>query len=62
MKTILDYLKLTVEKYPKKLAFVDNACEITYKEFYDKSRKLATIISKKDVFNKPITILSNSSS
>ena len=57
MKTILDYLKLTVEKNPQKIAFATPNEEITYMDFDAESKRLGTCIANKNVFNKAIAIL-----
>ena len=57
MKTILDHLKLTVEKNPQKIAFATPNEEITYIDFDIESKRLGTCIANKNVFNKAIAIL-----
>lgn len=57
MKTILDYLKQTVEKHPKKIAFATPNEEITYIDFDKESKRLGTSIADRNIFNKAIAIL-----
>ncbi len=57
MKTILDYLKQTVEKHPKKIAFATPNEEITYIDFDKESKRLGTFIADRNIFNKAIAIL-----
>ncbi|MDD6878711.1 MAG: AMP-binding protein [bacterium] len=56
-KTIVDYLRETSEKYPKKIAFTNNKDEINWSNFYIDVKKTATSITSKNYFNKPIAIL-----
>lgn len=56
-KTIIDFLEKTQMKFPKKIAFSDLKEEITYEDFTCESKKLATFLIKKGVFNKPVSIL-----
>lgn len=45
-KTVVDWLRETTEKYPDKIAFVDENESISYKELNDSSRIIAKKINK----------------
>lgn len=57
-KTIVDYLEKTVENNAEKMAFTDNKREVSYQEFKDNARKIATKIVEQleNKLNQPIAI------
>lgn len=55
-KCITNYLDEICKKKGDKLAFVEKDKSITYSDFRDYSRKIATSISKYNLYNKPIAI------
>ncbi len=57
VKTVTDYLEKTADRLPEKIAFCDEKREITFGEIRDESKKAASVIAEKNIFNKPICIL-----
>lgn len=55
-KCITNYLDEICKKKGDKIAFVEKDKSITYSDFRDYSRKIATSISKYNLYNKPIAI------
>ena len=55
-KCITNYLDEICKKKGDKVAFVEKDKSITYSDFRDYSRKIATSISKYNLYNKPIAI------
>ena len=53
-KTIIDYLKLNVEKNQNKMAFIDSKKSIDFNDLYNESRKIASSLLVEK--NKPIPI------
>lgn len=60
-KVVTDYLDETVERYPDKIAFVDERKSISYKELYQESLKLAGCIASFGLKKKPIAIFMDKS-
>ncbi len=57
MKLITDYFYDTVNKASSKVAFVDQATEITYKELYNSSRQIASTIVHVRKYRQAVAIL-----
>ena len=55
-KCITNYLDEICKKKGDKVAFVEKDKSITYSDFRDYSRKIATSITKYNLYNKPIAI------
>lgn len=55
-KCITNYLDEICKKKGDKVAFIEKDKSITYSDFRDYSRKIATSISKYNLYNKPIAI------
>lgn len=55
-KCITNYLDEICKKKGDKIAFIEKDKSITYSDFRDYSRKIATSISKYNLYNKPIAI------
>ncbi len=55
-KCITNYLDEICKKKGDKIAFIEKDRSITYSDFRDYSRKIATSISKYNLYNKPIAI------
>ena len=55
-KSIIDVLENTSNKFPEKIAFVDNKREVNYKEFTFNSKKIGTYLSK-NTLNKNCPVL-----
>lgn len=57
-RNVLEYLKSSVEKYPNKVALIDENSEITFQELDDRAKKVASAIIERCGYikNKPIAI------
>ena len=55
-KVVTDYLDETVQRCPKKIGFVDQEGEVSFKKFRDYSYAVASEIINRNVFKKPIAI------
>ena len=55
-KTIFKYLEQTCIKHPNKIAFSDSKGEISYQDFLNNSKIIASEIIKKELYNNPIAI------
>ena len=55
-RTIVDYLELSAEKYPNKIAFTDERREISFHEVRVEARKVAFSLVQEDIFKKPVVI------
>lgn len=56
VRTIAEYLDLSAEKYPEKIAFTDEKREISFKEVRNEARKVAFSLIKEGVSKKPVVI------
>ncbi len=56
VKTITDYLDMTVDKYPNKIGVRDEKKAYSFSEIKEKALRIATAIGIRDVFKKPIAI------
>ena len=57
-KNVLEYLESSAERFPDKLAFVDENMKVTFAELKDRAKKIGTKISEIiDKNNSPIAIL-----
>lgn len=56
VKTITDYLDLTVERYPNKIGVRDAQKAYTFSEIKEKAVKIGTTLGKLGLFKKPIAI------
>lgn len=61
MKNVLEYLELSAERFPDKIAFADENSKITYMEFVDKAKKVGTGIAKRTSVRTPIPIIAEKS-
>jgi len=59
MKLILEKLEENVVKFPSKIVFSDKDTSITYQEFENTCKSIATQISKLGLRNKPIAVFDN---
>ena len=55
-KTIFEYLEKTSENFPDKIAFIDSNREISYKDFVNECKTIATNLLDYKWFNKPIAV------
>lgn len=53
---VTEYLEETVEKYPEKIAFIDNKSDITFKELHDAALKVASCLINQGCYKKPILV------
>jgi len=56
LKSITDFLKCSAERYPDKLAFVDENRAVTYSELQSKAMSIGSEIAKTGAKNKPFLI------
>lgn len=56
VKTITDYLDLTVERYPNKIGVRDAQKAYTFSEIKEKAVKIGTSLGKLGLFKKPVAI------
>lgn len=55
-KTVTDYLNRSVEKYPDKIAVQDSKRSLSFMEVQKEAMQLASFLSSKKLFKKPIAI------
>ena len=55
-KTVTEYLDRTVEKYPDKIAIQDSKRSLSFREVQNEAMHVASFISSKNLFKKPIAI------
>lgn len=55
-RRITDYLDNTAERLPNKLAYADQARELTFGEIKTEAYKLASVLAKAGIFRKPVGI------
>lgn len=56
VRLVTDYLDLSAEKYPDKIAFADAKREITFCEVKKEAQKIATELSGKGFFKQPVVV------
>lgn len=61
MKSILEYLEHSAEKYPDKTAFADEYASCTFKELETMAKKAGSVLGAKDVFCKPVPVMMDKS-
>lgn len=57
MKTILEYLENSKEKYSDKIAVIDENGKYTYKELVEISKRIGTGVSEKISTKSPVPVL-----
>ena len=55
-KTVTEYLDRTVEKYPDKIAIQDSKRSLSFREVQKEAMHVASFLSSKNLFKKPIAI------
>ena len=55
-RTVTEYLNQTVEKYPDKIAVQDSKRSLSFREVQKEAMQLASFLSPKKFFKKPIAI------
>ena len=53
---VTDYLDITKNKYPDKIAFVDAKRELTFKSLYDEAVHVANALIDRDIFKAPVLL------
>ncbi len=53
---VTDYLDITAERLPDKVAYLDSNREMTFKEMREEAYKIASAIAKTGNFKKPVGI------
>ena len=56
MKNIVEYLERSVDKYPDKIAVIDEFGECSYTELENLSKKVATLLIKEDAVRVPVIV------
>ena len=56
MTSITDYLNHTAEKFPEKIAFVDEKRAITFSDLRMEARKVASVLIRMGVRRQPIAV------
>lgn len=56
---VLDYLDVTVERVPDKVAFANEKEALTFRQVYDQSRNVATFLAGKGIYKEPVVIFMN---
>ncbi|MCX4299397.1 MAG: amino acid adenylation domain-containing protein [Lachnospiraceae bacterium] len=58
MKSVLEYLEISTKKYPQKIIFFDERKDITYQDFFDNVKRIASRINDivGDTTKKPIVV------
>lgn len=56
---VLDYLNEIVGKKPDKLAFADDAEQLTFRQVYEQSRGIGTWLHRKGIYKKPVVVFMN---
>ncbi len=55
-KNVLEYLEATVLRLPDKVAFADDAGEMTFSQVYHDSRAIGSVLAEKDLCGEPIVV------
>ena len=55
-KNLLEYLEATVSRLPDKVAFADDACEMTFSQVYHDSRAIGSVLAEKELCGEPIVV------
>lgn len=56
IRLVTDYLDASAKKFPDKIAFADDRREMSFKELYEESRKIATKLILLDILKSPIVV------
>ena len=56
MNNILEYLENTVKEVPDKTAFKGGGTEYTFRQLYDISRSIGTVLAARNVRKKPVAV------
>ncbi len=55
-KSILNYLYQIVEKKPDKTAYSDGTVSFTFKEVYERTRRIGSYLCEKGIYKKPVVV------
>ncbi len=61
MKNVLEYLELSAQKYPDKIAVKDTACAYTYEQLWKKARHIGSRLTKHTTPNHPVCVFADKS-
>lgn len=53
---VLGYLEETVQRLPDKTAFADDEITLTFKQFYDNSRRIGSFLAAAGIYRKPVLV------
>ena len=56
---ILQYLELTVSKYPEKTAFSDGLEDLSFRQLYDRARAVGSFLSLRGYYKEPIIVFAD---
>ena len=56
LKNVLDYLEISVKKFPDKTVFSDDTVKLSYSEFYNRCRNVGTALYSKGYYQKVIAV------
>lgn len=56
IKTVIDYLDISVDRFPEKAAFCDNKRQMTFAELQKEAQKVATVLIQKASVKTPVAI------
>ncbi len=55
-RNILEYLEATVTRFPDKVAYADDACEMTFSQVYYDSRAIGSALAERGLYGEPIVV------
>jgi amino acid adenylation domain-containing protein len=55
-KNVLEYLEATVKRFPDKVAYADDTCELTFREVYDSARAIGSVLHERGYYNEPVVV------
>lgn len=53
---VLDYLDITIQRVPDKIAFANETESLTFQEVYDQNRAIASFLVNKGVYKEPVVV------
>lgn len=56
VRLVTDYLDNAVEKFPDKVAFVDEKRKMTFRELHDEAKRIAVSLIRDKVFKQPVAV------
>ncbi len=55
-KNILEYLEATVKRFPNKVAYADDTCELTFSDVYRAARSIGSVLHERGYYNEPVVV------